>query len=47
MLGPIGKPNFKGRRSRKWKLYEKSSQREKGKCPKAMTKAVITKEEKF
>ena len=47
MLGTIGKPTFQGRRSRKWKLSDKSSQREKEKCPKAMTKAVITKAGKF
>ena len=38
MSGIVGKLNFQGRRLRKWKLYDKSSQREKGKFPKAMTK---------
>ena len=47
MSGTIGKPTFQGRRSRKLKLYDKSSQREKEKCPKAMTKVFITKEGKF
>ena len=37
----------KGKRSRKWKLYDKSSQREKGKCPKAITKSVRIKAGKF
>ena len=43
MSGTIGKPTCQGRRLRKWKLYDKSSQREKGKCPKAKIKYVITK----
>ena len=43
----IGNPNFQGRRLRKWKIYDKSSQREKGKCPKAMKKNFITKEGNF
>ena len=47
MLGTIGKLTCQGRRSRKWKLYDKISQREKGKCLKAMTKAVITKAGNF
>ena len=47
MSGTISKPNFQGRRLRKWKLYDKSSQREKGKCPKDMTKDVIKKEGNF
>ena len=46
MLGTIGKPTCQGRRLRKWKIYDKSSQIEKGKCPKAMTKVVIIKEGK-
>ena len=44
MSGTIGKPTFQGRRLRKWKLYDKSSQREKGKFQKAITKVVIIKE---
>ena len=44
MLGTIGKPTCQGRILRKLKLYDKSSQREKGKCPKYMAKAVVIKE---
>ena len=47
MSGTIGKPTCQGRRLRMWKLYDKSSQREKRKFPKAMKKAVITKVGKF
>ena len=47
MSGTIGKPTFQGRRSRKWKLYDKRSWREKGKFPKYMTKFVIKKVGKF
>ena len=47
MSSKIGKPTCQGRRLIKWKLYEKSNQREKGKCPKATTKVVITKAGKF
>ena len=47
MSGTISKPNCQWRKLRKWKLYEKSSHREKGKCPKAMKKVVKTKVGKF
>ena len=44
MIGTIGNPTCQGRILRKWKLYDKSSQRENENCPKSMTKAVIIKE---
>ena len=47
MSGTIGKPTFQGRILRKWKIYEKRSQREKGKCSKSMTKDAITKAGNF
>ena len=43
--GTSGNQNFQGRILIKWKLYDKISQIEKGKCPKTMTKVAIVKEE--
>ena len=47
MSGTRGKPTCQVRRLRKRKLYDKRSQTEKGKCTKAMTKAIIIKEGNF
>ena len=47
LSGTVGNPTCQGRRLRKWKIYVNNSQREKGKCPKYMTKDVITKAGKF
>ena len=43
MSGTSGKPTYQRYRLRKWKLYDKNSQREEGKCPKSLTKVVIIK----
>ena len=43
MIGTIGNPTCQGRILRKWKIYERSSQSEKVKCPKATTKVVLIK----
>ena len=43
MSGTIDKPTCQGMRLRKWKLYDRNSQKEKGKCPKAMAKVFIKK----
>ena len=46
MSGKLASKLARGRISRKWKPYDKSSQREKGECPKAM-KDVTTKAGNF
>ena len=46
MSGTIGNPTCQGRRLRKWKLYEKNSQREKG-VPKIYDKSCHNKSKKF
>ena len=43
MSGTSGKLTYQRRRLRKWKLYDKKIQREKGNYPKSMTKVVIIK----